>query len=220
MDSRCCAGLYTSLTSYLIVVLRVKRDSERAARGLAILAQRTDLSAQLELNLPIWRRALLEFGRALREPASLERAQQILDAGRALSEFPFDATDQIHAIVTSSLVFRYLDEKAPEGVELAEALYLLSRTEAFTRQAFELSEAGSYLEQAIQAAPHSAIAERVYARLELQTMLQYTGPEGMAVPADVQSWLAVRTAAGFASVHRAERGALLSGLSSITTIFA
>jgi hypothetical protein len=183
------AELSSSLHSYLITALRVKRDPARASRGLAILAERTDLAAQLALNLPIWQQALAALAPALREPPSLERARQILDAGHALSEFPFDGADQIHTIAASSVIFRYLDEQRPEGETLAEAFYLLSRTEAFTRRSFEVSEGSSYLEQAIHAAPHTAIAERAYARLELQTLLQYSGPEGEDMPGEVHGWL-------------------------------
>jgi tetratricopeptide (TPR) repeat protein len=181
--------LSSVLTSYLITALRVKRDPGRAAKGLALLARREDLSAQLELNLPIWQQALTQLAPALHEAPTLERAQKILDSGHALSEFPFDAANQVHAVIASSVVFRYLEEKAPEGEALAQALYLLSRTEAFTRRSFELSEAASYLEQAIHAAPHTTIAERAYARLELQTLLQFVGEQSIEMPEDIHSWL-------------------------------
>jgi hypothetical protein len=182
-------GVASTLNSYLIVALRVQRDPARASRGLAVLARRSDLGAQLELNLPLWQRALVELAPTLQEPPSLERAQQVLDAGRALSQYPFDAADRIHAIVASSLIFRFLDERAPRGAELAEALFLLSRTEAFTRQSSEIPESCAYLEQAIRAAPHSAIAERAYASLELQIQLQFSSPDGMTLPAHIHSWL-------------------------------
>jgi hypothetical protein len=136
----------------------------------------------MELNLPIRQHALVALGPALREPPTLERAQTILDAGRALSEYPFDQTDQIHAIVASSLVFRYLDEQAPAGQQLAEALFLLSRTAVFTRLAFKVSEVASYLKRAIRAVPHSAIAEHAYARLELQTIQEYSDAEARRFP--------------------------------------
>jgi tetratricopeptide (TPR) repeat protein len=191
-DSRSPAGVIEfsdALNSYLIVALRVQRDPARAARGIAILERRTDLAAQLEHNLKTWRQALVELEPALREAPSLERAREILDAGRALSEFPLDSADEVHAIVASSLIFRFLETNPLEGQPLAEALYLLARTESFTRRAFEISESGSYLEQAIRAAPHTAIAERAYARLELQTVLQYTGPETIDMPPEVHAWL-------------------------------
>jgi hypothetical protein len=181
--------LASGLNSYLIVALRVKRDPGRVSRSLTELARRTDLAAQLELNLPLWQQALVELTPSLHEPPSLERAQEIFDAGRARSLYPADAADRIHAIVASSVLFRYLDERAPEGRELAEALFLLSRTEAFTRDSFDVPESCAYLEQAIQAAPHSPIAERAYARLELQMLLQFASPDGLTLPAHIHSWL-------------------------------
>jgi len=183
------ADLPDALASYLIVTLRVQRDPERAARGLALLARHDNLAAQFELNLKTWARALRELRPALHAPPTLERAREILDAGHALSEFPLDSADEIHAVVASSVLFRYLEAKRPEGADLAQALYLLARTEAFTRRTFETSEASSYLERAIRAAPHTAIAERAYARLELATLLQYSGPFGVEFPDDVRLWL-------------------------------
>jgi hypothetical protein len=178
-----------AISAYLIVALRVKRDPARARRGLDLLAKQRDLGAQFELNLEIWRRALRELEPALREPPTLERARQILDAGHLLSEFPLDAADEVHAIVASSVLYRYLEEKRPTGEDLAQALYLLARSDAFTRRSFETSESASYLELAIGAAPHSAIARRAYARLELQTLLEYSTPFGVELPDEVNTWL-------------------------------
>jgi hypothetical protein len=95
----------------------------------------------------------------------------------------------VHATVAASILFRYLEEKRPAGEELAQALYLLARTESFTRRSFAKSESSSYLEQAIQAAPHTAIAERAYARLERQTLLQYGDPFGPELPDRIAAWL-------------------------------
>jgi hypothetical protein len=179
-----------SISSYLIVALRVRRDPQRAKRGLALLARRTDLSAQLEQNLATWNTALDEVGGALLEEPSLERARKILADGRALTEFALDAGDRIHATVASSLLYRYLEEKRPKGQELAEALYLLARTEAFALRAFEVSEGSHYLEEAIRAAPHTAIAERAFARFELETLLEYSDPSGVHMPEPIVQLLA------------------------------
>jgi hypothetical protein len=183
------AEFANALESYLIVALRVQRDPARAERGLAILGRQPDLAAQFQRNLGIWRQALRDLAPALREPASLERAREILDSGRLLSEFPLDAADEIHSIVASSMIFRYLEDRQPAGEELARALYLLARTEAFAQQSFEISDALVYLEQAIRAAPHTDIADRAYARLELQTILEYSGPLGLEIPDEVNAWL-------------------------------
>jgi hypothetical protein len=129
----------------------------------------------------------MEVGPALREPASIERAREILDLGRDRSEYPLDNADEIHSIVASALIFRVLEADRPTGEPLAQALYLLARTEAFTHS-LEVSASGSYLEQAVRAAPHTDIAERAYARLELQTLLEY-GAEGQFLPPDVDAWL-------------------------------
>ena len=178
------------IASYLITALRVRRDAGRAERGLAALARRPDLSAQLESNLQTWRSAVQDLAPALAESPSIERARAILDEGRGLDEFPSDGASLVHAIVASSLLYQYLEERRPRDQDLATALYLLAKTEAFTRRSFELSEARYYLEQSIRTAPHSALAERAYAALEQETLLGYTGSSGEHVPDDVRSRLA------------------------------
>ena len=183
------ALLEYDLPSYLIVALRVRQDAARAQRGLALLAQRTDLSTQLRRNLATWRAALEELAPALKQEPSLERAREILAQGRAATEFPDDGADLVHAIVATSLVFRFIEAREPQGRALAEALYLLGQTEAFTRRSFELAEAEFYLEQAIRLAPRTALAERAFARLERDTLLGYTGSGGEQVPDDVRAWL-------------------------------
>jgi hypothetical protein len=182
--------LSEAVSSYLVVALRVRRDPERAQRGLAILGRRSDLSAQLEQNLRTWSKALDDLRGALQQEPSLERARAILAQGRALTEFSLDAADRVHATVASSLLYRHLEEKRPRGAQLAEALYLLARTESFAQRSFEVSESSHYLEEAIRAAPHTALAERAFARLELEALLEHSDPSGVDMPADVAKRLA------------------------------
>jgi tetratricopeptide (TPR) repeat protein len=179
-----------ALPSYFIIALRVKRDPERAQRGLAMLASRPELPEDLEKNRAIWSRALEELGPALKEKPTIARARQILAEGEQLSEFPADGNDRLHAVVASSLLYRFIEEESPHGGSLAEALCLLGETEAFTRRSFELSEAEHYFEQAIRLAPNTPTAARAYATLEKETLLGYTGSSGVRVPDDVRQRLA------------------------------
>jgi len=126
-----------------------------------------------------------EFSKAL-----LDRARKLLAEGRALCEFPQDGADLAHAVLASSVAYRYLEEAKPKGIELARALYLLGQTEAYTRRSFEVSDAQHYLEQVIRLAPHTPIAARSYAQLEREIRLGYTGSAGENVPDDVKAQLA------------------------------
>jgi hypothetical protein len=175
--------------SYLIVALRVRREPARAERGLALLARRSDLTGYFAQQLPGWRESLRELAPTFQEKPSLARARALLASGRARSEFPADGADVVHAIAASSMTYRYLEQAKPQGRELAEALYLLGQTEAFTRRSFELSDAQHYLEQVIRTAPHSALAERAYGQLERAIVFGYTGSAGENVPADVRAQL-------------------------------
>jgi len=177
------------LPSYLIVALRVRRDPARAERALATLEKRDDLTGYFRERLPEWRAALRELTPTFQEKPSLERARAVLAAGRARSEFPADGAELVHAIAASSMTYRHLEQAKPQGLQLAEALYVLGQTEAFTRRSFELSDAEHFLEQTIRTAPHSALAERAHAQLERAIAFGYTGSAGENVPADVRAQL-------------------------------
>jgi tetratricopeptide (TPR) repeat protein len=181
--------LSDSLAAYLTLALRVQRDPERAKRGLAILSAQPNLPAQFERNLETWRQALTALANDVRGPASIERAQRVLDEGRVLNEFPMDAADEVHAIVASSLVYRYLDERKPMGEELGRALYLLARTQSLMTQEGDVLEAMVYLEQAIRAAPHTDVAQRAYAQLELAANLEFLGASRPGGLVEVGTWL-------------------------------
>jgi hypothetical protein len=180
--------LSEALPSYLILTLRVRRDADRARRGLSMLAQRRELSPGLRQDLDVWQEALVGIAPALREPPTLEGARALLVEGGGLNDFPWQEADSIHAIVASSVLYRYIEERRPHGEELAEALYLLARSEAFTFRSFELLEPQYYLEQAIRIAPHTEVAERAYAALELETVL-INDAFGQPIPEDVREWL-------------------------------
>jgi hypothetical protein len=181
--------LESELPSYLTVALRVRENAARAERGLASVGRRPDVPALLERNLEIWSSAIRDLEPTLHEQPSLARASRILSEGRALSEFPTDGADLAHAILASSMVYRYLDQKQPQGLELAQACYLLGQTEAFTRRSFELSDTEHYLEQAIRLAPHTPLARNAFARLEREILLSYTGSGGEQLPEEIQDLL-------------------------------
>jgi hypothetical protein len=178
--------LSDAVPSYLILALRVRRDPERAQRGLAVLATRSDLSTRLQRDLEIWRGALVGLAPDLQAPPSLAGARRILEQGRGLNDFPWQESDTVHEIVASSVLYRYIDESNPRGEDLAEALYLLARSEAFLLRSFELFEPQQYLAEAIRIAPHSDVAARAYSVLELEVTLSY-GPDNL--PDEIREWL-------------------------------
>ncbi len=175
-----------AVPSYLILALRVRRDPERAERGLAMLAARSDLSARLQGDVETWRGAVVALAPDLRAQPSLAAARRILEEGRALNDFPWQGSGTIHEIVASSVLYRYIEESKPREKDLAEALYLLARSEAFLFRSFERFESQQYLERAIRIAPHTDVASRAYSVLELEVALRY-GPSG--VPQDGREWL-------------------------------
>ena len=112
----------------------------------------------------------------------------MLKKGGGLNEFPWQGAEAVHSIVASSILYRYIEEQKPGGEDLAEALYLLARSDAFTFRSLELLEPQHYLEQAIRIAPHTQIAARAYGVLELEVVLINQAFD-QEIPEKVQMWL-------------------------------
>jgi len=104
-------------------------------------------------------------------------------------QIPLDATDEVHAIVAASLVFRHLEDKQPKGDDLARALYLLARSQASSIRQSEMLEATLCLEETIRAAPHTDLANRAYAQLELQLDSRIDDAARATMAEELGTWL-------------------------------
>ncbi|MFT5444565.1 MAG: hypothetical protein ACI8W3_003622, partial [Myxococcota bacterium] len=74
---------------------------------------------------------------------------------------------------------------ALRGEELAETYYLLGLIESRSLTTFWIDEGPNLLEAAVRVAPDSAIADRAFALLEQNMILDYGGASNEDLPIDV-----------------------------------
>lgn len=182
-----------SLTDYLAVSIRVKRDLERPIPVLQQFSRRSDLWLYLRSDVEHWIRALQEFQGDAAQDGGLQRARELINSVQRRSIFPVDRQALIHYLVASSLLHRFLEEhytQGHSGPEIAEAYYLLGLTELRIGRDFWVSQAEHYLESAIRLAPKTDYGRRAYEVLEETVILDYSGSAGVNIPKDVARRLA------------------------------
>ena len=182
-------SLLDPITDYLILSVRVKQAPERAIPVLEKFARRPDLWRYLRLDVEHWIATLRRIGGAVREPPKLARARALLEEARREIRFPADRRALVHYVVASSILHRFVDAN-PTGEPAAEAYYLLGMVESRIGRNEWVSQAGVLLEESIRLAPKGEFAETAYAILEEETLLDYGGADGEALPAEVAANLA------------------------------
>jgi hypothetical protein len=187
--------LLDPLTDYLIVALRVKQDPARPIPVLERFARRPDLRRYLRLDVERWIADLRRLAAQPRSEADLATARRLLAEARDLIAFPGDRRALVHYVAASDVLYRWIEahpEPAPGGAasDAAEAYYLLGLIESRIGRDRGASPASYYLENAIRLAPKAPFAQLAYAVLEEETLLDYGGAEGEALPDDVEQRLA------------------------------
>ncbi len=184
------AALLAPLTDYLILAVRVKQDPERPLPVLDAFAQRPDLWRYLRLDVEHWIATLRRIGGLARQEPDLARARTLLAEAREQIRFPADRRALVHYVVASSILHRFVEAPGGSDGDRAEAYYLLGLVESRIGRNEWVSQAGALLEASIRLAPDAPFAETAYAILEEETLLDYGGLEGEALPAEVTASLA------------------------------
>jgi hypothetical protein len=182
--------LVAPLVDYLIVQVRVRGDFERPRKTLERFARRPDLWRHLRVDVERWARSLRELAPIAKQPPTLAAAQDVIARARAVDQYPADHRGLVHWLVASSILERLLDAGPPSDRDAAEAYYLLGLAETHVGETTWVSRPLLYLEAAIRLAPKEPFAQEAYLLLEEETVLDYTGSQGVALPESVEAHLA------------------------------
>jgi hypothetical protein len=185
LDQPLALDLDSLLRDYLVVALRVENDLTRPRATLRELAARGDLAPNLREDLMRWVEAMDSLAAHPPLGSDLEQARALVAEAERRNVVPADRGGLVHDIAASGHLYRFLDEAPAASPDVAEAYYLLGKTDARIRRSFWLSESDFYLETAIRMAPGSDLARRSYALLEEQTVISYSGSSGENVPEPV-----------------------------------
>jgi len=179
-------------TDYLKLCLRVKEDVKRPVPVLEKLAQRKDLPKYVSLEVTQWLQDLKQF--ESNPPAGtddLAIGRSLIETAQKRMQFRMDRSGLVEYILASKYLNRFVGNDSLPKAEgaVAEAYYLLGVTESMIGRSYWLSQTEFYLETAVRLAPRSGFAEKAYAMLEEQVVLEYSGSSGTHVPEDVQQTL-------------------------------
>jgi len=179
-------ALSGAFEAYLKLALRVRSDRARALRTLRTFREREDLPLYLEAEVGAWIESLEALDLAAPEGARLARAREQIEAARLLTAYPGDRRGLVQFVVASRWLHQHLDggELAPEA--LAETFLWLGLSEVHIGSSLWVSEAESFLERAIRAAPETVHARTAYTVLEAVFLEGYTGSGGTHLPPEVE----------------------------------
>ncbi|NDE14622.1 hypothetical protein EBZ80_06795 [bacterium] len=189
---------------YLKVCIRVKQDVNRAIPVLEAMLKRPDLPKFAALQIEQWIASLKRLSmRHDKAGSELQVARKLISDAQRASEFRMDRGRLVDYIYASKLLNAFVHRKDPGSPtggsvaqpskaaqnDMAEAYYLLGVTESMIGRSYWLSQTEFYLETAVRTAPHSKIAEKAYALLEEQVVVEFSGSAGTNVPEDMQKTL-------------------------------
>lgn len=188
---------------YLKICIRVKQDLNRPVPVLEAMRKRPDLPKFAAMQIDQWIDSLKRLAKRNDKAGSeLQVARKLISDAQRASEFRMDRGRLVDYIYASRLLNSYVHRKDPgmsatgqgQGLktaqnDLAEAYYLLGVTESMIGRSYWLSQTEFYLETAVRTAPHSRYAEKAYALLEEQVVVEFSGSSGTNVPDDMQKTL-------------------------------
>ena len=191
---------------YLKLCIRVKQDVARPIPVLEGMLKRPDLPKFASLQLSQWIASLRQLSKRHDKAGSeLPSARKLISDAQRASEFPMDRGRLVDFIYASRLLNSYIQKKDPGAAalekrfspatvqsprpDLAEAYYLLGVTESMIGRSYWLSQTEFYLETAVRSAPHSKYADKAFAFLEEQVLVEFSGSSGTNVPEDMQKTL-------------------------------
>jgi hypothetical protein len=174
---------------YLVVSLRGLGDFARPIPVLERLAARPDAWANLREDAHTWAAALPSLAPTARM-ADLAKARTLVEQAKKRTRFPDDQRALVAYVAASGILHRHLAAAPARSATLGDTYYLLGACELHIHGDYWTSQADFFLESAIRAAPHTAVAREAYALLEQATLFAHTGSSGEHVPADVRRRLA------------------------------
>jgi tetratricopeptide (TPR) repeat protein len=182
-------GLLGHFADYLELCIRVRDDFDRPLPVFEGLAEGSDLPPYLRDDVEAWIRSLRELRGGERRGSALETGRALLRAAEDRSRFEDSSQALVYYVAASGALHRYVAERAEEGIDVAEAYYLLGVIESRIGRAYRLSQTEYLLETSIRLAPRAPFSGDAFALLEEFVASGYTGSGGTHVPPDVERHL-------------------------------
>ncbi len=175
-----------ALLDYLIIGVRVQRETDRAVRTLRTFLLREDTPRYVRRDVESWLVALEASKAELDRKPDLDRARMLVNGEIGPRPGLFGKEQTVYDLVASSVLLQLLDGSKAGDPKSAEAFYLLGLVEARSIDSYWVPQAEFHLEQAIRLAPNAPFAVDAYAALEECVAVGYGGALGGDLPTDIE----------------------------------
>lgn len=181
---------FWSIPEYIELCVRVRGDLRRPVGVLEGYVSQPEVPQWSRRAVREWIAALQEVDRLrVAEGTELEAARTLVETAGTLGEFPADRSGFVHYVAASSLLHRIIAKGSAVPAQLGEAYYLLGVTEAHIGVRGWLFLTEYYLEKALRLAPKASWAPRALAAFEFHLVVEFAGPDGPELPADMRALL-------------------------------
>lgn len=175
-----------ALRRYLSLMVRVRKDPERAIGKLDELIEKKTIPFYLLEDVTKWKKSLQEWGKSIGKKDTgnkdpIKAAKKVMRKARSGQEFRKDHGSDVDYLVATSILHDGLTHLKRTS-DRAEAYYLLG-------ECYEvLGDLGSwnlhefYFESCVREWPRGPLARKCYERLEESVYVGYSGSSGTHVP--------------------------------------
>ena len=177
--------------SALAIVVRVKKDPKETSRILSQIEVQKALPVSTKTALKAWKASVQEWAKEKPTPTRtndqvLAKAEELIKRAQKRQEFPLDHSQDVLFFRAGSLIHDVLEDKGRPPELSARALYSAGIAAEATRDMSFWTLHETYYEQCIRAVPHTAQAEKCFARLRDSVTLGYSGSGGLRLPPEVK----------------------------------
>ncbi len=180
----------STFSEYLKLSIRVKGDFNRPRTLLKEMSQRKNNNAASKKMLAQVITSLEEGEKIAKgRKSALEKGRLLVGKGEKNARYPADRENVVYHVAASAFLNQFVDEKPKDKNQLAEAYYLLGKTEMAIGRSFWISETEDYYELAIRAAPKSQWAKKSLKEYKDFMKVEFSGSAGTFIPEDVKEKL-------------------------------
>lgn len=180
----------STFSEYLKLAIRVKGDFNRPRELLKSMSQRKNNNATSKKKLAL---VITSIGDAEKiakgKKSALEKGRILARKGEKTARYPADRENLVYQVAASAFLNQFVDEKPKDKNQLAEAYYLLGKTEMGIGRSFWISETEDYYELAVRSAPKSPWAKKALKDYKDYMKVEFSGSAGTFIPEDVKEKL-------------------------------
>jgi hypothetical protein len=173
--------------NYFRISIGAMNDTKRPVHTLNEFLRRPGLPDQVKADVRAWISSLETLNLNVRKGEELVAARRMVAEAKEKTVSRSNRSHLVDFVASIALVHRYLRSEPQNGVDVAEAYYLLGVSESYVSRSDWVSETEYLLEKSIRSAPKSEVAKQALAFLEDYRRSGAKVTPARAVPPELQT---------------------------------